>query len=93
MANCSASGASGVAPGQMSYPYDVELGPDGYLYVCEYGNMRIQKFTTDGRSLGVWGAPGHGPGQLDTPWALALDRQGAVSVIDSGNHRVQRFRM
>jgi DNA-binding beta-propeller fold protein YncE len=77
----------------MSYPYDVALGPDETLYVCEYGNQRVQKFRRDGTPLGTWGEPGRGPGQLNNPWALAVDGQGVVSVIDSNNHRVQRFRL
>jgi DNA-binding beta-propeller fold protein YncE len=77
----------------MAYPYDVAIGPDGSVYVCEYGNHRVQKFTPEGVSLGVWGESGRGPGQLYNPWALAVDSQGEVSVIDSNNHRVQRFRL
>ena len=77
----------------MSYPYDVAVGADGSLYVCEYGNQRVQKFTKEGQSLGIWGSPGREPGCLNNPWALAVDREGAVSVIDSNNHRVQRFRL
>ena len=77
----------------MSYPYDLAIGPDHCLYVCEYGNHRVQKFTLDGQSLGTWGTPGRGPGQLYNPYALAVDHEGYVSVIDSNNHRVQRFRM
>jgi hypothetical protein len=53
----------------------------------------VQKFSLDGKPLGLWGSPGSAPGQLNNPWALAVDHQGAVSVIDSNNHRVQRFRM
>jgi hypothetical protein len=77
----------------MSYPYDLAIGPDRALYVCEYGNHRVQKFTLDGTPLGLWGRAGRGPGELFNPWALAVDGQGAVSVIDSNNHRVQRFRL
>jgi hypothetical protein len=76
----------------MAYPYDLALGPDGSLSVCEYGNNRVQKFSRDGRPLGTWGGAGRGPGQLNNPWALAVDHLGMVSVIDSNNHRVQRFR-
>jgi hypothetical protein len=61
------------------------------LYVVEYGNHRVQKFTTDGRSLGCWGGPGREPGQLNSPWALAVDSHGRVHVLDSENHRVQRI--
>ena len=77
----------------MRYPYDLAIGPDHCLYVCEYGNHRVQKFDLDGKSLGVWGTAGRGPGQLFNPYALAVDSQGNVSVVDSNNHRVQRFRM
>ena len=77
----------------MSYPYDLAIGPDRCLYVCEYGNNRVQKFTLDGKPLGTWGRSGRQPGELNNPWALAVDHRGFVSVIDSNNHRVQRFRL
>jgi DNA-binding beta-propeller fold protein YncE len=77
----------------MAFPFDLAFGPDGSLYVCEYGNHRVQKFTRDGESLGLWGGSGREPGRLYNPWALAVDSRGEVSVIDSNNHRVQRFRL
>ena len=77
----------------MCYPYDLAIGPDRRLYVCEYGNHRVQKFTLDGQSLALWGSAGRGPGQLYNPYALAVDSRGYVSVVDSNNHRVQRFRL
>ena len=61
------------------------------LYVVEYGNNRVQKFTPEGRSLGCWGGPGRGPGRLSSPWALAVDSRGRVHVLDSENDRVQRI--
>jgi DNA-binding beta-propeller fold protein YncE len=71
----------------------VAIGPDDAVYVCEYGNHRVQKFSKAGKPLGVWGASGRKPGQLYNPWALAVDGEGSVSVIDTNNHRVQRFRL
>jgi hypothetical protein len=68
------------------------FGPKGELYVIEYDNNRVQKFTADGKVLGTWGGPGRAPGQLHNPWALAVDRKGRVHVVDSENHRVQRIR-
>ena len=46
------------------------------LYVIEYGNHRVQKFTLDGQSLGLWGGEGLQPGRLHSPWALAVDSMG-----------------
>ena len=77
----------------MNYPYDLAISRDGYLYVCEYANNRVQKFTLEGQPLAVWGTAGRGPGQLFNPYALAVDSRSNVSVVDSNNHRVQRFRL
>jgi hypothetical protein len=62
---------------------------DETLVVCEYGNNRVQRFDTAGRSLGVWGAAGRRPGQLAYPWALAVGDHDRIFVVDSGNNRVQ----
>jgi hypothetical protein len=69
------------------------LAPDGTVYVCEFGNHRVQRFTRDGRSLGCWGGEGRQEGQLYNPWALARDSRGMIYVLDTNNHRVQVVKM
>ena len=59
----------------MKYPYDLAFDKAGELYVVEYGNHRVQKFTADGKPLGCWGGPGREPGRFNRPWALAIDSQ------------------
>ena len=87
-----ASGASrDQSPVSLKYPYDVAFGPGGELYVVEYGNHRVQKFTPEGVSLGCWGGPGREVGRFLSPWALAVDSRGKVHVVDSENHRIQRI--
>jgi hypothetical protein len=93
-------GANGHAPGELHYPYDILLDPaalagqpEGRVYLCEFGNHRVQKFTLDGKYVGHFGANGRGEGQLDQPWGVARDSQGRMFVLDSYNHRVQRFRL
>ncbi len=83
-------GEEGYEPGQMRYPYDLIVLED-CVYVSEFGNHRVQKFTREGKSLGVWGGPGREPGQMCQPWALARDSRGRLHVLDSYNHRVQRI--
>jgi hypothetical protein len=85
-------GTHGSQPGQLRYPYDLVLDGE-FVYVCEYGNHRIQKFTRDGQSLAVWGSIGREPGQLHTPWAMASDSQGRLHIVDTLNQRVQRVRL
>ena len=85
-------GTPGSGPGQLDYPYDVAVAPDGTLVVCEYGNQRVQRFSLEGTSLGTWGRPGREPGELWNPWAVGVDSRGRVFVVDSNNHRLQRVR-
>ncbi len=86
-------GKEGGDPGELYYPYDLLLAPDGTVYVCEFGNHRVQRFTRDGRSLGCWGSEGRQEGQLNNPWALVRDSQGLIYVLDTYNHRVQVVKM
>jgi sugar lactone lactonase YvrE len=84
-------GEEGPEVGKLQYPYDLVLAEDGSLYVCEYGNQRVQHFSTTGQSLGTLGGPGHDEGQFYQPWGVVLDSRGRLFVLDSNNHRVQRF--
>jgi sugar lactone lactonase YvrE len=84
-------GVEGGDPGQLYYPYDLVIASDQTIYVCEYGNQRVQQFSPDGQPLRILGAPGHGEGQFYQPWGLVLDSQQRLHVLDSNNHRVQRF--
>ena len=88
-------GHQGSEPGELRYPYDLVLSHEGStptVYVCEFGNHRVQKFTRDGQFLGSWGTRGRAPGELFNPWAIALDARGRLHVLDTYNHRVQRIR-
>ena len=85
-------GGTGSEPGQLRYPYDLVLH-DQHVYICEYGNHRIQKFTLDGKSVAVWGGIGREPGNLHTPWAMARDSTNRMHVVDTLNQRVQRVRL
>ena len=85
-------GEQGTEPGQLRYPYDLALdGP--YVYVAEFGNHRVQKFTRDGRFVAAWGVQGRQPGELFQPWALVVDSQRRIHILDTYNHRVQRIRL
>jgi len=85
-------GRQGTQPGELRYPYDLLL--DGrYVYVAEFGNHRVQKFTRDGQFVAAWGVHGRRPGELHQPWALAMDAQQRIHILDTYNHRVQRIRL
>ena len=72
----------------LHFPYDIAAGPDGALYVAEYGAGRLSKVGLDGRLLGRYGTTGRGPTQFVTPWGMAVDSKMRVRVMDTGNRRI-----
>jgi len=85
-------GTLGDEPGQLRYPYDIVLH-DQFVYISEYGNHRVQKFTRDGKSMALWGKIGREEGELHSPWAVATDSKDRVHIVDTLNQRVQRVRL
>jgi DNA-binding beta-propeller fold protein YncE len=84
-------GSEGSEPGKFLYPTCVAIGPDGSLYVSEYGGTdRIQVFTPEGKLIRTWGSYGKEPGQFDRPQHLAISGE-KIYVADAANHRIQVF--
>ncbi len=84
-------GVYGMEPGQFIFPCDVEVGPDGLIYVAEFGgNDRIQVFTPEGTFVRTFGSRGKGPVQFDRPQSMGFSPDGKeLFVADACNHRIQ----
>jgi DNA-binding beta-propeller fold protein YncE len=79
--------------GQLSNPIGIALSSDGKIvYVVDSGNQRVERYTSDGKYVGVWDAGtnsaldfatqfGQGPQGITTSGDL-------VYVADTWNHRV-----
>lgn len=83
-------GSEGQELGQMLYPTDVAFGPDGMLFVSEYGgNDRIQAFDHDGNPLYTFGTFGYGEGEFNRPQSVEYDQsRNELIILDACNHRV-----
>src|SRR5436190_4582882 len=69
----------GIEPTTAGYfagPRGIALDTNGYVYVADTFNNRIQKFTPEGAFLTEWGSAGDGPGQFNYPSGVAVDNRG-----------------
>jgi hypothetical protein len=67
----------------------IALGKDGYLYVTESGNRRVQKLTTDGTFVAKW--KGAGTYAFLYPYSATADASGKVYVVDPEYERIVWF--
>ena len=83
-------GKYGEQDGEFIYPTDVEFGPDGRIYVGEYGgNDRVSVFDQAGNFLFKFGEYGNGLYQFSRPAAICIDENKEMLYIaDACNHRI-----
>jgi streptogramin lyase len=82
-------------------PFGLEVGPDGGLYICEFGAHRIRRLDfktqqiTNVAGTGKQGYSGDGgpasEAMLDQPHELRFDRAGNLYFTDMRNHAVRKI--
>jgi hypothetical protein len=83
-------------------PSDVITAPNGDIFVTDGHapimpfipaglNMRVMKFSKDGKFIAQWGKAGAGKSEFNNPHAMAFDRAGRLFVADRANNRIQIF--
>jgi DNA-binding beta-propeller fold protein YncE len=76
----------------LTIPYGLTLDGRGSLYVANYGQNRIVKYTQNGACLSSFGSFGLGSGQFYYPVGVAYNpNMGALWVSENVNARLQRF--
>ena len=83
-------GSEGKGKGQFSYPSGVALDSDGCIYVSDFGNQRIQKFTFDGQYIKSVNGKVIGQNLFDFPRGLKVNNN-KLYVCDSTNNRILVF--
>ena len=84
-------GGPGGQPGQFKLPNSIAVSPDGFVYVSDTHNWRIQKLTRDGKPVWVKGEPGYRLGQFGRPRGIRVGPDGTVYVVDGATEIVQMF--
>jgi sugar lactone lactonase YvrE len=64
--------------------YDIARGPNGEIFVADYGRNTIARFRPDGFFVGRWGSPGAGDDQfgLSAPQRIAAGADGSIYALD-----------
>jgi len=84
-------GSKGSENGQFKRPFGMTIDSKGNLFVCDWGNDRIQIFNSEGKFISTFGSYGKGNGQFDKPWGIAINSKGSFIISDRNNHRIQIF--
>lgn len=68
-------------------PSDVQVGPQGNVYVADWGSNEVFVFSSSGDLMTRFGGEGNGPGQFGifSPESLAVSSDGTLFVVDNNN--------
>ena len=84
-------GQPGDGDGMFRVPLGVAVDRDGFVYVTDMMQCRVQKFTSDGQFVNAWGQLGDYAGSFARPKQIAVDPAGIVYVVDATFQNVQMF--
>lgn len=84
-------GLSGGWPGWFRLAKAVAVDQKGHIYVADAFNNRIQKFTGNGKLLGIWGSLGSGADQVHYIAGVAVDSEGNLYISDFFNNRILKL--
>ncbi len=91
-----APGQTGTDNGEFEYPCGLAVSPDGYIFVADMENHRVQKLDSDGVWAGLTigkggGFPGTGNGEFTEPVGLSVDSAGNIYVVEFGGGAQSRI--
>ncbi len=78
-------------PGKFDTLAGIAVDDSFNVYTNENIPDRVQKFTSVGVFLTLWGQSGSAEGELNFPDGVAVSTDGKVTVSDSGNFRMETF--
>ena len=84
-------GSKGPGPDQLRMPTNLDLGPEGHVFVTDTELCTVKEYDAEGRLIKSIGSPGDRPGFLARPKGIAIDPEGRLYVADAQWEKVQIF--
>lgn len=82
----------GKLDGYFHKPHGVAVDGQGYIYVTDFDDHRVQVFDAAGNFVRKWGYFGNDPGEFIQPMGITVDDwANRVYVTEMGNERIQVF--
>lgn len=81
----------GSGPDELSMPSNLDIGPDGNVYVVDSLQQIVKVFDAKGQFVGTVGRPSSDIGGFARPKGIAIDDSGVIYVADSQWDVVQLF--
>lgn len=76
---------------EFRFPTQIAIDSDGYLYIVDTLNFRVQILEPNGTIITKFGQVGNLPGSFFRPKGIALDSDGHIYVADASFNNVQIF--
>ena len=81
----------GSANGQFYWPFNVEIGNQGEIYVSDWGNYRVQVFDSNLNYIAEWVMYGTEEPHFRSPRGIAIDVEGNIIVAVTGTNLIHKY--
>lgn len=84
-------GEEGSGKLQFKEPHGISVSPEGYIYIADTGNQRIQKIDSSGRFICETGGFGWNEEEFNNPVSICAKNGLDLFIADYNNQRIERY--
>jgi DNA-binding beta-propeller fold protein YncE len=84
-------GSRGKEPGRFNFPSSICIDPEGFLYVSDTVNARMQKLTREGEEVWIRGGRGYHLQQFNCPKGVRAGPDGIIYIVENAFELVKLY--